>query len=510
MDKVDYLGCYQIDIETPKFFFFPKSKFKNIWDTFILILCFYTVVLIPMEIGMFILIKLEMEGNYYIYLYIEYFISMCLCIDIGFNFFTAQFSSKGLIIVDLYSMWKIYLRNYFIIDFISVIPLDLILNRDQEATFYIIQILIKIPRFLRINKIFKKFTRFQHTVFKVLRMFLVYYMICHYFACTICYTDINIDSNFYVTKKSVESFLENLDPNFQKMYTDYFSTSLLVLVGNNPQPRDYYQRIVFVIMFYVGTLCDSIIFGSMAIIFARTNSLEKNKNRRNDELTMLFEVLKMNVHSRNEIMNHNEVVWWKDRDQFLNKNHLKNVNKFFRTRIYLHKFESLLEISPYTENFSLDYLIRFTSHLKQNVVHPNDIITFEGNIERKMYFIGKDGKFSVRTNGNIIKFLNEGDYFGEISFFLKSHRRIATVISLNISSLYFLEEKHLERLFYDFPFEAREFYETAFNRFKESQDFIDEDLKRKLFLHKKKGRQTLSGCDIWIDDILVMLKNLKK
>ena len=225
---------------------------------------------------------------------------------------------------------------------------------------------------------------------------------------------------------------------------------------------------------------------------------------------MLLEVLNMNVSSRSEIMNNHEVVWWKDRDQFLNKNHIKNINHMLKTRIYLTKFESFFEISPYTENFSLDFLTRFVSKLRQSVVHPHDIITYEGTIEKKMFFIGKDGKFSVRVNGNIIKILNEGNYFGEISFFLKSHRRLATVVSINISTLYYIDQKPLDKLMYDFPYEAREFYETGFNRFKESLDFIDEGLKKKLFHYKIIGRERYSTCSIWVDDILVMLKTLKK
>lgn len=509
MNLVDYLGCFQIDIETPKFFFFPKSRFKKIWDIFILFLCLISVVLIPMEVGMYLLIYFEMDESYNVYLYIEAFISFCLLIDLIFNFFTAQFSSKGLVIVDLYSMWKTYISKSFISDAIIVIPLDLLLNGQLKSVSYVYQVLIKIPRFLRLKKIFRKFSIFQNIVLKVLRMFFFYYILCHYFACLICYTDINIASNYSITKETVQNFLLSKS-DFRSLYTNYFMTSLLVLVGNNLPPKDYYQRIIFVVMFYCGTLCDSIIFGSMAIYFARTNSLQKNKLRRDEEISMLLEVLNMNVSSRSEIMNNHEVVWWKDRDQFLNKNHIKNINHMLKTRIYLTKFESLFEISPYTENFSLDFLTRFVSKLRQSVVHPHDIITYEGTIEKKMFFIGKDGKFSVRVNGNIIKILNEGNYFGEISFFLKSHRRLATVVSINISTLYYIDQKPLDKLMYDFPYEAREFYETGFNRFKESLDFIDEGLKKKLFHYKIIGRERYSTCSIWVDDILVMLKTLKK
>jgi hypothetical protein len=509
MDLVDYLGCFQIDIETPKFFFFPKSRFKNMWDIFILFLCLISVVLIPMEVGMYVLVYFEMDGTYHVYLYFETFISVCLFVDLIFNFFTAQFSSKGLVIVDLYSMWKAYIGKSFISDAIIIIPLDMILNGELNKVSYVFQVLIKIPRMMRMKKIFRKFSIFRNIVLKVLRMFFVYYLLCHYFACLLCYTDINIAAGYSITKESVQKFLFSKG-DFRSVYAKYFTTSLLVLVGNNLPPDDYYQRIIYVIMFYCGTLCDSIIFGSMAIYFARSNSLEKNKLRRDEEINMLLEVLHMNVNSRNEIINYHEVVWWKDRDQFLNKNHLKNINNMLKTKIYLTKFESFFEISPYTENFSLDFLIKFTSKLRHNVVHPNDIITFEGTVEKKMFFIGKDGKFSVRVNGNILKILNEGNYFGEISFFLKSHRRIATVVSLNISTLYYIDEKSLGKLMYDFPYEAREFYETGFNRFKESLDFLDEDLKKKLFQHKIRGRERYSTSSIWVDDILVMLKTLKK
>jgi hypothetical protein len=36
------------------------------------------------------------------------------------------------------------------------------------------------------------------------------------------------------------------------------------------------------------------------------------------------------------------------------------------------------------------------------ITHPNDIIVFEGSSDRKVYFISKMGKFSIKINKNLI------------------------------------------------------------------------------------------------------------
>ena len=140
------------------------------------------------------------------------------------------------------------------------------------------------------------------------------------------------------------------------------------------------------------------------------------------------------------------------------------------------------------------------------ITHPNDIVTFEGCADRKIYFIAKNGRCSVKINGNIVKILNQGEIFGEISCFLKSNVRIATVTSINMSSLYYLEEHVVDNIFYDYANEAKYFFKIAFDRFNESLKFMTDDLKKKIWLYDSRGDETDS---IWIDDTIEMLKNKK-
>jgi hypothetical protein len=525
--EIKQYGCFELDfiehIENYRYIFLPNSKTIHFWEIFILILITFSVIVLPMETGLFIIDKLampEINGQYH-YVGIEFFISLCLIFDLIFNFRTARYSKRGDLILNLSQIKQEYLRGYFFIDLFSIPPIDLIIycisgKTSSSDPFLLIS---KLPRLLRIVKLIKSLMKIKRgTILQAFILFLSYYLIAHYFACIICYTE-----NY----QKYDQF--NIETLFTNMYSKYTSRAILILCGNNFLPINFAQRIIFVIMFYTGTLCDAIIFGNMAILFSKVNPIEKNKNKNFDEINLLMDTLQLKKELKHEILDYQETLWWKHREKFLNNKFLKDMNHNLLTRLRMMLLQSnLFEISDFfnSEKFSKNFIISLSKKLESYLTHPHDIVTFEGVVEQKMFFISKKGKFQVKTNGNIIKYLIEGEYFGEISLFLKAQTRIATIISMNTSVLYYINSKQINKLIYNFPFEGKEIYDKAISRFKETTEYMGVELKRKIIdlsgdfnavlLNKHdirsgifnfNGKTHISN-NIWNDDILVMLNKL--
>lgn len=234
-------------------------------------------------------------------------------------------------------------------------------------------------------------------------------------------------------------------------------------------------------MFYIGTILDIIVFGNFALLIKNYNHLPILKKKKINEISLYLDSLEINKQLGNEIEEYNEALWWNDRKKFLDSSLLKDLNDILKVRLSILEFkDKLFSVCDFLDNFSESFFIKFTKNLKSRFSHINDILIFEGDIEKKVYFIPKLGTVLIKVNGNVIKRMKQGEFFGEISSFLKSGRRTATVISLSITNFLYIEQNSFKKMLYDFPNEAKYFYKVAISRFKNSVDLINVDLKNRL------------------------------
>ncbi len=122
-------------------------------------------------------------------------------------------------------------------------------------------------------------------------------------------TKINKDSETY------EDFINN--KKLSEEYPKYVLLSILVLGGNNNQPVNLVQRVIFIIMFYIGTILDIIVFGSILMLIKNFNQLLNLKKKKLDEISVYLNSIELTEDFKNEITEYNEVLWWKNRKKFL-------------------------------------------------------------------------------------------------------------------------------------------------------------------------------------------------
>ncbi len=77
--------------------------------------------------------------------------------------------------------------------------------------------------------------------------------------------------------------------------------------------------------------------------------------------------------------------------------------------------------------------------MKAKMVVRNERLIHEGESSTDFYFITDGGSCAVSVHGVRIKILQKGDYFGETAVFMTSEKRTASVDSLILSDLLYIE-----------------------------------------------------------------------
>lgn len=120
----------------------PDDTFKIYWDVIIMALLIYTFICIPYRIAF-------VHDYDLAWLIIDGCVDFLFFVDIVVNFFTA-FHDRGYHLVDnKWSICKHYLGTWFLVDFISIIPFNLIFKQGDYAGLVRLTKLSKLYRLVK-------------------------------------------------------------------------------------------------------------------------------------------------------------------------------------------------------------------------------------------------------------------------------------------------------------------------------------------------------------------------
>ncbi|POM76435.1 Voltage-gated Ion Channel (VIC) Superfamily [Phytophthora palmivora] len=116
-------------------------------------------------------------------------------------------------------------------------------------------------------------------------------------------------------------------------------------------------------------------------------------------------------------------------------------------------------IAPYLNQTQINGL---AVRLKSELYIPGDTIIVEGDLGHKLYIVkGGTGVVLWKSTGTAVATLTAGSLFGEVAFFLRGQRRIATVQATTCSELLVLGRRSWEELLASSPREEAECTERA-------------------------------------------------
>ena len=153
----------------------PDSKWHTVWDLFMVVLLGYVAIATPVELAF---LSNDISVGYWAW---NRIIDSAFMVDLVINFFLGQENPvDGKVVRDVKVISKTYLRTWFLVDLISVLPFylmdstvteEFIIDNDDIATsdsLRSLQVLrlvrvLKIVRLLRASRIINRWVRHRHT-----------------------------------------------------------------------------------------------------------------------------------------------------------------------------------------------------------------------------------------------------------------------------------------------------------------------------------------------------------
>jgi hyperpolarization activated cyclic nucleotide-gated potassium channel 2 len=137
-----------------------------------------------------------------------------------------------------------------------------------------------------------------------------------------------------------------------------------------------------------------------------------------------------------------------------------------RKEIMMHSCAYLVSKVPLFKEIPQLLIEKFVSCLKMEIFFPDDVIIEAGTPGDAMFFIAHGTAAIYSTTGNHLTTISDGAHFGEISLLLRGHKRVATVITLEISEVYKLNRKDFRRFIEPHAELLQKLEQMAFERIK--------------------------------------------
>ncbi|KAE8294328.1 Potassium/sodium hyperpolarization-activated cyclic nucleotide-gated channel 2 [Larimichthys crocea] len=380
----------------------PYSDFRFYWDFTMLMFMVGNLIIIPVGITFF---KDETTTPWIIFNVVS---DTFFLMDLVLNFRTGiVFEDNTEIILDPEKIKKKYLKTWFVVDFVSSIPVDyifLIVEKGIDSEVYKTARALRIVRFTKILSLLRllrlsRLIRYIHqweeifhmtydlasAVMRIFNLIGMMLLLCHWDGClqflvpmlqdfpSDCWVSLN---KMY---KQVEQYM-----SFHKLPADF-----------RQKIHDYYEH--------------------------------RYQGKMFDEESILEE---LNEPLREEIVNFN--------------------------------CRKLVASMPLFANADPNFVTAMLTKLRFEVFQPRDYVVREGTIGKKMYFI-QHGVVSVLTKGSIGMKLMDGSYFGEICLLTRG-RRTASVRADTYCRLYSLSVDNFNEVLEEYPMMRRAFETVAIDR----------------------------------------------
>uniref|UniRef100_A0A3Q2G6S7 Potassium voltage-gated channel, subfamily H (eag-related), member 5a n=1 Tax=Cyprinodon variegatus TaxID=28743 RepID=A0A3Q2G6S7_CYPVA len=472
----DILPTYKQEApKTPPHIILHYCTFKTTWDWVILILTFYTAIMVPYNVSF------RTKHNNLAWLVVDSVVDVIFLVDIVLNFHTTFVGPAGEIISDAKLIRMNYLKTWFVIDLLSCLPYDIINafeNVDEGLSSLFSS--LKVIRLLRLGRVARKLDHYLEYGAAVLVLLVcVFGLVAHWLAC-IWYSigdyevidettnSIKTDSWLYQLALSIgKPYRYNASgtgrweggPSKDTLYVSslYFTMTSLTTIGfGNIAPTTDGEKIFSVAMMMVGSLLYATIFGNVTTIFQQ---MYTNTNRYHEMLNNVRDFLKLYQVPKGlseRVMDFIVSTWAMSRGIDTDKV-LSICPKDMRADICVHLNRQVFNDHPAFRLASDGCLRSLAVEFQTTHCAPGDLIFHIGESVDTLCFV-VSGSLEVIQDDEVIAILGKGDVFGDV-FWKETTlaRACANVRALTYCDLHVIRREALMRVL--------EFYTAFANSF---------------------------------------------
>uniref|UniRef100_A0A3B1JMT6 Potassium voltage-gated channel, subfamily H (eag-related), member 5a n=1 Tax=Astyanax mexicanus TaxID=7994 RepID=A0A3B1JMT6_ASTMX len=417
--------------KTPPHIILHYCTFKTTWDWVILILTFYTAIMVPYNVSF------KTKQNNLAWLVVDSVVDVIFLVDIVLNFHTTFVGPGGEVISDPKLIRMNYLKTWFVIDLLSCLPYDIINafeNVDEGLSSLFSS--LKVVRLLRLGRVARKLDHYLEYGAAVLVLLVcVFGLVAHWLAC-IWYSigdyevidevtnTIKTDSWLYQLAVSIGTpYRYNASgsgqweggPSKDTLYISslYFTMTSLTTIGfGNIAPTTDGEKIFSVAMMMVGSLLYATIFGNVTTIFQQ---MYTNTNRYHEMLNNVRDFLKLYQVPKGlseRVMDYIVSTWAMSKGIDTEKV-LSICPKDMRADICVHLNRQVFNEHPAFRLASDGCLRSLAVEFQTTHCAPGDLIFHAGESVDTLCFV-VSGSLEVIQDDEVIAILGKGDVFGDV------------------------------------------------------------------------------------------------
>uniref|UniRef100_A0A671UCW5 Hyperpolarization activated cyclic nucleotide gated potassium and sodium channel 2 n=1 Tax=Sparus aurata TaxID=8175 RepID=A0A671UCW5_SPAAU len=464
----------------------PYSDFRFYWDFTMLMFMVGNLIIIPVGITFF---KDETTTPWIIFNVVS---DTFFLMDLVLNFRTGiVFEDNTEIILDPDKIKKKYLKTWFVVDFVSSIPVDyifLIVEKGIDSEVYKTARALRIVRFTKILSLLRllrlsRLIRYIHqweeifhmtydlasAVMRIFNLIGMMLLLCHWDGCL----------QFLVPM--LQDFPSDCWVSLNKMVNDSWSElysfalfkamSHMLCIGYGRQAPESMSDIwLTMLSMIVGATCYAMFIGHATALIQSLDSSRRQYQEKYKQVEQYMSFHKLPADFRQKIHDYYEHRY--QGKMFDEESILEELNEPLREEIVNFNCRKLVASMPLFANADPNFVTAMLTKLRFEVFQPRDYIVREGTIGKKMYFI-QHGVVSVLTKGNMGMKLLDGSYFGEICLLTRG-RRTASVRADTYCRLYSLSVDNFNEVLEEYPMMRRAFETVAIDR-------LDRIAKRKMY-----------------------------
>lgn len=445
---------------------YEDSLFSKIWFVFTIGMFFYTVFFIPYKIAFLANINTNT---------IDLIFSMRFYFDVLFGFFTAH-RVNGFVSNSLKNAAINYLRTWFVIDFICVLPYDYMLS-GQSAEFPIIFQLTKLIMLAKIInlsrglfrsqyfRILKHYYEFNKKLTEFMTFFLVLICFSHIIACLWVFaTFFEDEQEKWINQATISlPFNNNAELYLAALFWSYNTICGIGLGGILPVTP--LEKTFNVILIAAGTAFYTFHLGSLshllsesrkvsALISNRFSFLNDVSNKRTIDKGLLEKItVNLELVEQNENGSQNALTY----------GFLQDISVELTYELTRHLYHDLITKVILFQNKNIFFMAQIVEYIQARKVQSGEVVYLENSNVNFLYFIisGKVGFF--KNHFNPFRIYVEGSYFGEIEI-LKGCLHEFTVKALVDTQLLMLPKEIYLSKMVNFPIIHEEMLLTAIKR----------------------------------------------
>ncbi|XP_054087020.1 uncharacterized protein LOC105215046 isoform X2 [Zeugodacus cucurbitae] len=368
---------------------------------------------------------------------------------------------QGLMVYDDKKLALHYIHSRdFVLDMVSLIPLDLIQLKIGANPLLRFSRFFKVYRCVKFYYIVESRTVWPN-LWRVINLIHILLILAHWFGC------------FYYLLSEAEGFQGDWVYPYRpgdyatltRKYLGslYWSTLTLTTIGDLPTPETNAEYIFTIVSYLIGVFIFATIVGQVGNVITNRNANRLEFERLLDGAKTYMRHHKVPGGMKRRVLRWYDYSWSRGRIQGGGdiNTALGLLPDKLKTELALHVNLSVLKKVTIFQECQPEFLHDLVLKMKAYIFTPGDSICRKGEVAREMFIIA-DGILEVLSEtGKVLTTMKAGDFFGEIGILNLDglNKRTADVRSVGYSELFSLSREDVLAAMKDYP-EAQEILQT--------------------------------------------------